>query len=109
MKASVHKHLKGNQSRMCDKGVGLGLFLLTRSNPSHTMMKLHILSTYMVLKVYINVLSNSEEFLRKSKKSKNGCFWHFSINLAMFLKSQQYNFDAIAHAEGCKTTAKIYE
>ena len=27
--------LHNNQSRMCGKGVGLGLFLLTRSNPSY--------------------------------------------------------------------------
>ena len=36
-----------NQSRMCGKGVALILFLLTRSNPSHTnLMKMHIINTY---------------------------------------------------------------
>ena len=61
-------------------------------------MKLHVLSPYMVQKGNIKVLSNRKEYLRKSKKSKIGRFLHlFGLILAMFLTSQLYDFDAIAH------------
>ena len=42
------------------------------------------------------------QFLRKLKKSKNGCFGLilaiFGLILAMFLTFQSYDVDAIAHA-----------
>ena len=38
------------------------------------------------------------QFLRKSKKSKNGCFLAiFEIILAIFFTSQLYEFNEIAH------------
>ena len=65
-----------NQSRVCGKGVGLSLF------PSDSLS-----------------FESYEQFLRKSKKkSKNDCILAiFGLILAMFLTSQPYDFDAIAH------------
>ena len=65
-----------NQSLICGKGVGLSLF------PSDSLS-----------------FESYEQFVRKSKKSKNGCFLAiFGLILAMFLTSQPYDFDAFAHA-----------
>ena len=65
-----------NQSRICGKGVGLSLF------PSDSLS-----------------FESYEQFLRKSKKkTKNDCFLAiFGLNLAMFLTSQPYEFNEIAH------------
>ena len=58
---------RGNQSRMCGKG--LGLFLLTHSNPSHTiLMKLHILGPYMVKKDSIKVFLIVKSFRENCPK-----------------------------------------
>ena len=66
---------KRNQSRICGKGVGLSLF------PSDSLS-----------------FESYEQFVRKSKKSKNDCFFAiFGLNLAMFLTSQPYEFNEIAH------------
>ena len=71
----VHIKRVPNQSRICGKGVGLSLF------PSDSLS-----------------FESYEQFVRKSKKSKNDCFLAiFGLNLAMFLTSQPYDFDAIAH------------
>ena len=73
---------------------------MTRSNPSHTvLMKLHILSPYMVYRDSIKVISNRKEYWRKSKKKQIGRFLVIvELILAFFLRSQSYDFDAIAHA-----------
>ena len=64
-----------NQSRICVKGVGLSLF------PSDSLS-----------------FESYEQFVRKSKKSKNDSFLAiFGLNLAMFLTSQAYEFNEIAH------------
>ena len=64
-----------NQSRTCGKGVALSLF------PSDSLS-----------------FESYEQFVRKSKKSKNDCFLAiFGLILAMFLTSQPYDFDVIAH------------
>ena len=64
-----------NQSRICGKGVCLSLF------PSDSLS-----------------FESYEQFVRKSKKSKNDCFLAiFGLNLAMFLTSQPYEFNEIAH------------
>ena len=64
-----------NQSRLCGKGVGLSLF------PSDSLS-----------------FESYGQFLRKAKKLKNDCFLaFFGLNLAMFLTSQPYDFDATAH------------
>ena len=61
-----------NQSRICGKGVGLSLF------PSDSLS-----------------FESYEQFV---KKSKNDCFLAiFGLNLAMFLTSQPYEFNEIAH------------
>ena len=40
-----------------------------------------------------------DRFWENRKKSKNGCFSAiFGLILAMFLTTQSYDFDAIAHA-----------
>ena len=90
-----------HQSRICGKGVGLGLF------PSDSLQCqlyefteiAHIGAYYGVENDCRNFRSNRmDSFLRKSKKSKNGCFLAiFGLILAMFLTSQPYDFDAIAH------------
>ena len=61
-----------NQSRICGKGVGLSLF------PSDSLS-----------------FESYEQFV---KKSKNDCFLAIlGLNLAMFLTSQPYEFNEIAH------------
>ena len=61
-----------NQSRICCKGVGLSL------SPSD--------------------LLSFESYEQFVKKSKNDCFLAiFGLNLAMFLTSQPYEFNEIAH------------
>ena len=64
-----------NQSRICGKGVSLSFF------PSGS-----------------RSFESYEQFVRKSKKSKNDCFLAiFGLNLAMFLTSQPYEINEIAH------------
>ena len=63
-----------DHSRICGTGVGLSLF------PSDSLS-----------------FESYEQFVRKSKKSKNDFFGHFGLNLAMFLTSQPYDFNEIAH------------
>ena len=83
-----------NQSRISEKESAYVFFLLIRSNPSHTtLMKLHILSPSIVWKAAIKAHSNR---LRKSKKLAV-FFIIFGLTLAMFLTSQLYDFNAIAH------------
>ena len=68
-------HIHLNQSRICGKGVGLGLF------PSDSLS-----------------FESYEQFVKKSKKSKNDCFLAiFGLNVAMLLTSQPYEFNEIAH------------
>ena len=70
----IIRHLNGtnNQSRICGKGVGLSLF------PSDSLS-----------------FESYEQFV---KKSNNDCFLAiFGLNLAMFLTSQPYEFNEIAH------------
>ena len=57
-----------------------------------------------------------DSFWENRKKSKNGCFSAiFGLILAMFLTTQSYDFDAIAHAGAplgvewlCKILSKSY-
>ena len=53
-----------------------------------------------------------DSFCENRKKSKNGCFLAISgLILAMFLRPQAYNFDAIAHAGvpfGCRMTVQNF-
>ena len=65
-----------NQSRICGKGVGLSLF------PSDSLS-----------------FESYEQFVRKSKKNRKMTVFLaiFGLNLAMFLTSQPYEFNEIAH------------
>ena len=47
------------------------------------------------LRIVVRIVRSNGQFLRKSK---NDCFFAiFGLILAMFLTSQPYDFDAIAH------------
>ena len=74
-----------NQSRICGKGVGLGLF-----PPDWLQSQL-----YEFIEIaYINHTIDREN----RKKSKDNCFLAiFGLILAIFLTSQPYDFDAISH------------
>ena len=84
-----------NQSRICGKRVGLGLFL-SDSLESQSYEFIEITHRNDCRKVRSNRKHNLWE---NRKMSKNSCFLViFGLILALFLTSLSYDFDALAHS-----------
>ena len=99
--SAARQQFKFNQSRICGKGVGLGLFPSdSLQSQSYEFIEFaHIGPYYGVENDCRNFRSNRmDSFCKNQKKSKNDCFLAiFGLILAMFLTSQPNDFDAIAH------------
>ena len=89
-----------NQRCICGKGVGLGLFPSdSLQSQLNEFIKIGHKGPYdSVERLYKISFESYGQFLRKSKKIENDCFLAiFGLILAMFLTSQPYDFDTIAH------------
>ena len=90
-----------NQSRICGKGVGLGIFPSDwlQSQSYQFIGIAHIGPYYGEQNDCRNFRSNRmNSFSKNQTKSKNGCFLAiFGLIQALFLTSQSYEFNGIAH------------
>ena len=90
-----------NQSRIYGKGVSLGIFPSdSLQSQSYEFIEIAQICTYYGVENNCrNFRSNHMgSFCKNQKKSKNGCFLAiFGLILAMFLTSQPYEFNEIAH------------
>ena len=86
---------------MCAKGVGLGLFLSdSQESQSYDFDAIAHIRTIMWCRMTVKkfVRTVRPVFEKNEKKSKMAFLVIFVLFLAMFLRSQSYDFDAIAHA-----------
>ena len=89
-----------NQSRICGKGVGLGLFpsdslesqlyeFIEIAHIDHTMV------LKMIVEIFVRIVWTVFAKIKKSRKTASLTI--FGLILAMFLTSQPYEFNEIAH------------
>ena len=88
------------QSRICGKGIGLGLFPPeSLQSQSYEFIEIAHIGPYYGVETDCGKFRSNRmnSFRENQKKLKNGFFAHFGLILAMFLTSQPYEFNKIAH------------